>query len=137
MAACKNKPLVSREHSQGFCQNRLLYLLDRSSEVLVTLSLSYILWGRQYSNRLKRYFKSVVLSLTTTRIFKMEDDFSLPPARSFGSSCSGEGTHDEARRTSRGMLGCNFGPACQIVTNTGRPMYLHYGFLLWASITLN
>ena len=43
---------VSREHSQGCCQNRLLYLLERSSEVLVTLSLSFILWGRQYSNRL-------------------------------------------------------------------------------------
>ena len=43
MAACKNKPLVSREHPQGICQNRLLYLLERSSEVLVTLSLSYIL----------------------------------------------------------------------------------------------
>ena len=37
IASCKNKPLVSRVHPQGICQNRFLYLLERSSEALVTL----------------------------------------------------------------------------------------------------
>ena len=30
-------PLVSRVHFQGICQNRFLYLIERSSEALVTL----------------------------------------------------------------------------------------------------
>ena len=37
IATCKNKPLVSRVHFQGICHNRFLYLLERSSEALVTL----------------------------------------------------------------------------------------------------
>ena len=37
IATCKNKPVVSRAHSQGICQNRFLYLLERSSEAPVTL----------------------------------------------------------------------------------------------------
>ena len=39
IATCKNKPVVSRVHSQGICQNRFLYLLERSSEAPVTLFL--------------------------------------------------------------------------------------------------
>ena len=48
IAAHKNKPLVSRVHPQGICQNRFLFLRERSSEALVTL-----FWAKS-STRVKR-----------------------------------------------------------------------------------
>ena len=105
MASCKNKPLVSWEHPQGICQNRFVYILERSSEVLVTLPLSNRGVGVTIFEQAVKAFQICDTSLTTTRIFKMEDDFSVPPGRSFGSSRSGEGTHDEARRTSAWYAG--------------------------------
>ena len=88
IATCKKKPLVSRVNPPGICHNRFLYLLPKIffrdfSKAVVTFLLAYnILYGRHYLNRKWRLLKSL-LSLTTTRIFKMGDNFILTHRHSF------------------------------------------------------
>ena len=55
IAACKEKPLVSRVHPPGICLNRFLYLLPiiffRDLQ-RAWLRFRWLMWGRQYLNRL-------------------------------------------------------------------------------------
>ena len=83
IAACKKKPLVSRVYPPGICRNRFVYLLPKiffRGHGYIFACLYSV--GAALLNRLWRHFKSL-LSLTTTRIFKMGDNFILPQRHSF------------------------------------------------------